>query len=143
MKDLTNEIPYAYPMCSLTDCPLAERCLRQLAYCQLKETREVLTVVNPRFCRPGESCPNRRDSAPVTYACGFTKMQGRMYPAQYKAFKRRLVSCFGRNPFFERRNGKRPLPPKEQEIVKQAARQAGVTAAFEFDSYKSGYLWNE
>lgn len=59
----------------------------------------------------------------------FTNFQKQMFPEQYLNFMNRLISKFGRNPYFERRRGETVLSPKEQAIVQQALKQSGVTEA--------------
>ena len=136
-------IPYDFMLCEKTDCPRAAACLRHIAYMRELETETILRVINPRKLPAdnGGDCAFFRDATPVTYAFGFKKMQGRMFPAQYAAFKSRLMARYGRNPFFERRKGAFPLSPKEQAWIKRAARRAGVEAEFEFDSYEERYHW--
>ena len=56
---------------------------------------------------------------------------------------RLLIAHFGRNPYFERRRGAYPLPPKEQEVILKALRQAGVTEELRFDSYEENINWND
>jgi hypothetical protein len=67
--------------------------------------------------RKGEGCTHYRDSKPVRYAVGFTKMQKMMFPQQYERFSNQLKGKFGRNPYFERRNGQHPMPPEEQQLI--------------------------
>ena len=143
MKDLKMDIPYGFAVCVEGGCTCADACLRQLAYRQQVETAKVLTVVNPRLCGKNGQCAFYRDATPVVYARGFTKMQGRMFPAQYEHFMWKLIPCFGRNPYFERRNGKRMLSPEEQELIIETARQAGVKETFKFDKYEYQYNWKD
>ena len=100
-----------------------------------------LRLLNPTLCTRDEACPYFRDSAPVTYARGFTGMQSRMFPAQYQQFMSILMSHFGRNPYFERRRGEFPLSPKEQRIVLNALRRVGVTEELKFDHYEESVNW--
>ena len=141
--DKELEIPRSYAVCELADCPCADACLHQLAYRQKVEMDRFLWLVNPRLCSRDKQCTFYRDSAPVTYARGFTQMQKRMYPGQYDRFKTKLVLQFGRNPYFERRNGKTLISPKEQNLIKQVARQVGVEAEFSFDAYEQRLNWND
>ena len=99
------------------------------------------TTGNRTLCTRDEACPYFRDSAPVTYARGFTGMQSRMFPAQYQQFMSILMSHFGRNPYFERRRGEFPLSPKEQRIVLNALRRVGVTEELRFDHYEESVNW--
>lgn len=141
-KKLHQEIPADYAVCQHTDCPRAGKCLRQIAYQPLIERpANVLCLLNPTLCTRDEACPYFRDSAPVTYARGFTGMQKRMYPQQYQRFMSALLLHFGRSPYFERRRGDMPLSPKEQKIVRSALRHAGVTEELKFDQYEDCVNW--
>lgn len=142
-KKFHKEAPNGYPVCLHDDCPRAATCLHQLAYQPLQERIPILHLLNPRQCTKDGQCPHYRDSAPVRYARGFTGMQKRMYPGQYDIFMATLVIQFGRNPYFERRKGERPLSPHEQKIVRRALRKAGVTEDLDFDSYEESIPWTE
>ena len=109
----------------------------------MQEQIPILQLLNPRQCTKDRKCPHYRDSAPVRYARGFMGMQQKMYPGQYDIFMSALVSQFGRNPYFERRKGERPLSPKEQDIVRRALRKAGVTEQLDFDSYEDSIPWTD
>ena len=52
-----------------------------------------------------------------------------------------LMREFSRNPYFERRRGETALAPKEQHIVLQALRKAGVTEDLKFDTYEENINW--
>ncbi len=64
-----------------------------------------------------------------------------MYPEQYQKFMNFLIAHFGRNPYFERRRGDRKLNLQEQEIIRKALKQAGVTANLDFDLKEDGFNW--
>ena len=116
--------------------------LRRLPATRLPSGRKVPAPDRlPTLCTRDEACPYFRDSAPVTYARGFTGMQSRMFPAQYQQFMSILMSHFGRNPYFERRRGEFPLSPKEQRIVLNALRRVGVTEELRFDHYEESVNW--
>lgn len=142
-KKFYKDVPYSYPVCLHDDCSRAATCLHQLAYQPLQEQIPILHLLNPQQCTKDGKCPHYRDSAPVRYARGFMGMQQKMYPGQYDIFMSALVSQFGRNPYFERRKGERPLSPKEQDIVRRALRKAGVTEQLDFDSYEDSIPWTD
>lgn len=142
-KKFYKDIPADYAICMHHDCPRANTCLRQLAWNPQTEHKPLLRVINPNHCTRDEKCPYYRDSTPVTYARGFTSMQKHMYPGQYRTFMSILVRHFSRNPYFERRRGATALSPKEQEIVLQALRQAGVTEDLKFDKYEDNINWSD
>lgn len=143
MKKQKLEIPYGFALCGETECACAGACLRHTAYLQQAETEKVMRTVNPRFCTKDDTCAFYRDATPVIYARGFTRMQKRMLPDQYDKFLWTLIPHFGRNPYFERRSGKRLLPPDEQKLIVEVARQVGVTEEFEFDTYEYRYHWKD
>ena len=141
-QETTQGNPIDYAVCQQQDCPRAEKCLHQIAYRPLiEQPATVLRLLNPTLCTRDGACPYFRDSAPVTYARGFTGMQSRMFPAQYQQFMSILMSHFGRNPYFERRRGEFPLSPKEQRIVLNALRRVGVTEELRFDHYEESVNW--
>jgi len=141
MKDSKLEIPHGFALCGEADCLCAAKCLRHKAYLQQAETAKVLLVVNPRLCTKDGRCAYFRDVEPVRFASGFTQMQKRMLPDQYDKFMWKLILHFGRNPYFERRNGKREISPGEQELIADVARQVGVTEEFKFDAYQERQDW--
>ena len=100
--------------------------------------------------KQGYNEPEIRDSAWFCFMRGggmpfrgFTQMQKRMLPDQYNKFLWKLIPHFGRNPYYERRNGKRTLPPVEQELIADVAQQVGVTEEFKFDRYEYRYNWKD
>lgn len=141
-KEFYKDIPSRYKVCLHADCACAAECLRQLAYRSLMEKEEVLWLLNPLRCTRDKSCPYYRSGALTVYAFGFKGMKEKMYPAQYQRFMSILIAQFGRNPYFERRSGKKPLSPKDQKFVLQALKQAGVEEKLEFDRYEERINWN-
>ena len=141
LKRTYSDIPPSYAVCEHADCPKAATCLHQIAYGKLIATEDYLRLLNPQRTPASEDCPHYRDSQPVVYARGFTGMQKRMFPDQYQRFMIFLMGCFSRNGYFERRRGDTPLSPKEQQLVLQALRQAGVTEELPFDKYEENTNW--
>ena len=144
MKKTTKiykDIPAGYPLCLHNDCPMADSCLRQLAYRRPEELGTVLKLINPSQCSKREYCTHYVSNKPVRFAKGFVNFQKRMYPDQYDKFMTLLICHFGRNQYFKRRRGDIALPPEEQEVVKIALEKAGVTKLMEFDEYLETINW--
>ncbi|MBR6141851.1 MAG: hypothetical protein IKQ37_08855 [Bacteroidaceae bacterium] len=129
-------LPADYTVCQHGDCPMAANCLHQQAYTTLQESETFLQLINPRKCTKSDKCKYYRDSTPVRYARGFTGFQKKMFPEQYQTFMWTLIEKFGRNAYYERRNGTLILSPKEQETILAALREAGVTENLPFDRYE-------
>ena len=135
-KKSYTTLPADYTVCLHHDCPMAATCLHQIAYTTLQETGTYLQLINPRQCTKNDKCRFYRSSTPVRYAYGFTGFQKRMFPQQYRTFMTSLIGVFGRSNYFERRSGKLPLSPEEQETVLAALHESGVTEDFPFDRYE-------
>lgn len=142
-KKFYTSIPANYAVCLHHDCPKAATCLHQIAYQTLVEQENYLNLINPNRCGKDDSCRYYRNNTPVVYARGFTNFQKRMFPDQYQTFKSILIDKFCRNSYFERRRGETALSPKEQSIVLQALKAAGITEEFKFDSYEENYNWRD
>ena len=144
MKKTTKiykDIPAGYPLCLHNDCPMADSCLRQLAYRRHEELGTFLKLINPSQCSKREDCTHYVSNKPVRFAKGFVNFQKRMYPDQYDKFMTLLICHFGRNQYFKRRRGDIALPREEQEVVKIALEKAGVTKLMEFDEYLETINW--
>ncbi len=129
-------LPADFAVCIHEDCPMATSCLHQLAFAELQESETYLQLISPKKCTKTAKCKFYRTSEPVRYAYGFTGFQRKMFPGQYQTFMRALIGKFGRNAYYERRNGTLSLSPKEQEIILAALRKAGVTEDLPFDRYE-------
>jgi len=140
MNIYTSE-PSDYAVCIHEDCPMADTCLHRQVYAKLLESRNYLRMVNPQRCSKNAQCEFYRDSKPVRFARGFINFQKNMFPGQYQTFMMTLIGKFGRNGYFDRRRGTKPLSPKEQEVVMEALRNAGVTNELKFDAYEELINW--
>jgi hypothetical protein len=136
-----KEVPRGYAHCVSSTCPLSETCLRAIAWRSLPKKKIIVPVVNPACTAESEACEYFRTCAPSTLALGFTRMQSLMLPKQYEAFSALLKAHFGRNPYFQRRNGQRPILPEEQELIRQTLAQVGARTNLKFDAYKEEMIW--
>ena len=140
-KKYYTSLPSGYSVCQHQDCPMAATCLHQIAYPALLEKDEILHVVNPNKCSKDAQCKFYRSNKPITYARGFAHFQKRMFPDQYDRFATMLIARFGRNAYYERRRGDTALTPKEQRIVLDALKKAGVTEEMKFEHYEENTNW--
>ncbi|MEE0870900.1 MAG: DUF6078 family protein [Bacteroidaceae bacterium] len=140
-KKTYTTLPENFSACLHADCPMAGKCLRQVAYSQMMENMEKIYMINPRHCTKDEKCKFYRDATPVRYAKGFTKFQKHLLPEQYQEFMSVLIVHFGRGGYFYRRRGVVALSPVEQEVVLNALRSTGFKEDLPFDSYEELYNW--
>lgn len=146
----TNNIPKDYIYCPAVDgvCPRAPQCLRAIAYRQLTAT-ETPTKPGPiRIVHPAcvanatDGCEYYRDSTPVRFARGMTKLFDEIPHRLEADIRRRIMSCFScRSYYFQSRKGERLITPKEQQDIANVFRRAGMKAEPEFDDYVEETYW--
>ena len=135
-------VPDGYPFCIVTDCPVAEHCLRQKARQMLGRSDKVVKVVNPLLTQPSEQCEFYRSDEPQVFARGFAAMKEEMLPRQYKVFMMRLQDHFGRTGYFERRRGERLCSPADIVVIEKVLASLGLSH-LGFDAYERHINWKE
>ena len=140
-KKLYTSVPPRYEVCLHANCSKADVCLHQIAYQKLLSAQTFLHLINPKQCKKKGHCPFYRNCTPMRFARGFKGFQKHMYPDQYAEFSSMLKSKFGRNPYFERRKGIRPLSPAEQDMILNVLKRVGVEEKLEFDAYGDEINW--
>ena len=50
-----EDIPTSYPICEKADRPKTAHCQHQIAYAPLRKQEPYLHLINPDFCKPGDS----------------------------------------------------------------------------------------
>lgn len=135
-----SEVPYNYPLCIESDCPVAEHCLRQMAMQVLTRRERLVSIVNPKRTKHSEACDFYRSDEPQLFGKGFIGMQQEMLPRQYAVFMRKLQSRFGRNAYFERRRGERLCSPGEVAYIRELLTSLGLQH-LDFDGYEERYDW--
>ena len=135
---MDERIPKTFSLCIHAQCPMADRCLRRVAWDTLVESEECVTIISPLRALQGEGCRYFRSAQRVTYARGFRGMQSQMFPAQYMAFSQRLISHFSRNSCYERRRGDRLCSPADIAFIREVLASIGLFH-LEFDAYEVHY----
>lgn len=135
-----TQVPQTFPLCIHDACPLAEQCLRHLAWTALPASEEHVNIVNPKCAAPGETCRFYRSAEPVIYARGFRGIQAKMLPAQYAKFSERLMKHFSRTSYFEHRRGTMLCSPSDIAYIRGVLDELGLFD-LEFDAYEERYNW--
>lgn len=138
----SKDIPNGFPLCVVTDCPIANHCLRQLAMQELTKKNHLVTIVNPVRTKPSEQCEYYRSDELQQYARGFTAMKAQMLPGQYKEFMESLKMYFGRTRYFQHRRGECLCSPKDIAVIRNLLNKLGLSH-LEFDAYEQHYSWND
>ncbi len=135
---MDERIPKTFSLCIHAQCPMADRCLRRVAWNVLVESEECVTIISPLRALQGEGCRYFRSAQRVTYARGFRGMQSQMLPAQYMVFSQRLTNHFSRNSYYERRRGDRLCSPADMAFIREVLASIGLPH-LEFDAYEEHY----
>lgn len=146
----TDNMPKDYIYCPAADgaCPRAQHCLRAIAYRQLTATEAsdkpgTIRIVHPAcVARAADGCEYYRDSTPVRFARGMTKLFDEIPHRLEADIRRRIMACFScRSYYFQSRKGERLITPKEQQDIANVFRRAGMKAEPEFDDYVEETYW--
>ncbi len=137
------DVPGNFTLCLNGECPMASRCLHHIVRTMVPATELVLHVYNPDAVQGGEGCEHFRGQVPERYAYGFEGMQEKMLPGQYAVFMELLIAHFSRNSYFVRRRGDFPMPPKEQELIREVLKQVGADPSMDFDRYEERINWTD
>ena len=146
----TDNMPKDYIYCPAADgaCPHAPQCLRAIAYRQLTATETPakpgpIRIVHPAcVANATDGCEYYRDSTPVRFARGMTKLFDEIPHRLEADIRRRIMACFScRSYYFQSRKGERLITPKEQQDIANVFRRAGLKAEPEFDDYVEETYW--
>lgn len=135
---MDERVPKTFSLCIHSQCPVAEHCLRRMAWSTVVDSEERFSIISPSRALPGEECRYFRPNERATYARGFRGMQSLMLPAQYKAFSQRLIGHFSRNCYYERRRGERLCSPADIAYIREVLASIGLPH-LEFDAYEEHY----
>lgn len=148
LQDIPKQYTYCFAGKDL--CPKAGTCLRAIAAQLLSDSREkvtkkIISVVNPvyvaRLSAPG-TCTFYRDSEPVRFAKGMTRLFDNLPLKQAHAVRLHVMRCFScESYFYHSRNGKRLISPEEQKAILRAFSSADSTFVPEFDEYVYAINW--
>lgn len=130
-------------LCVKSDCPKRDTCIRYQTYLQTGEADEQITILNPRLLPSDGSCYRHAVSVTVQDALGFRQVLKRIPECQKKPVYDALMAHFGKNPYYDRRNGIHPITPEEQDYVRSVFREQDVTEENLFDGYRDRTEWVE
>ena len=121
-------------VCVKEDCRLKETCIRLRLYRELPSNNVTMNIINPRLATGDETCTMYIHTAQVKVCYGFLGLMKRKLSQQDAAWLRDvLMDEFGKNPYYERRNGKRPISPQEQQYIQDLLTQRGLNIPKPFD----------
>lgn len=124
-------------LCGRQECVLKDKCVRAQGLQMLTESDVTFLCVNPALVTGNEDCPMAKIAKPVRMAYGFEGLLGRLPKNVSDRLREGLLDHFGKNPYYDRRNGHRAMPPEEQSyIIKLVQQLGGVVEEEPFDRYE-------
>lgn len=123
-------MPEHFMLCFNDECELADECLHRLAARSGQHKDELVTAVNPARCS-GKSCRHFKPNKMVTMAYGMVDSFHEVKADDIASLRNTLINHFGRGSYYLRRNGLRPITPKEQQYIGSIFRQYGYEVKFD------------
>lgn len=135
-------IPYNFARCFNNQCPQATQCLRQLAARHNTADEPCISIINP-MCFPtdGNNCPHFKNDEKIRVAWGTKHLLNRIPHEDAVSIRKQLIWHFGKSGYYRFYREERYLTPKEQNFIKQAFRNKGITTEPTFERYTEEYIW--
>ena len=145
MKEETfdfSKVPTTFGMCAAENCPLADTCLRRIAYNHVPSSNIFLPILNPAIIKAMDGkCTYYRSNKKLRYAKGFTCTTEALTVRVSSAFRNQLIYKWGIRTYYKKRKGESLTTPAEQWFVIALARKLGVNQEEYFDGYVEEYYW--
>lgn len=139
-----SQVPRAFLHCHEAGCPLADSCLRQLAYRLVPPVGgsqdDIVLTLNPHITAE-QPCAYHLPDAPVRVARGFKKALRSVPYGGYQRVQALLTKFMSRNTFYLFRRGDKPIFPDVQEKILDVLRSCGAAEPIEFDAYEDVLDW--
>lgn len=123
-----SEMPQMFGRCLCAACPLADKCLRQLAWRQEETRGDWLTVLNPHTVKGGPECPHFIDAFHPAYAKGLRFNLDDVPLGKARALRSALTEALGRMKLSRMRRGLLPISPEQQRWLADIFARHGAPA---------------
>ena len=128
-------------VCQSLNCPIREHCLRSVLKDYVPEDYIIVKAINLRNPKmQSEDCPQYCPDHPVRMPLGLKQMYYDMPTHLGRAIKNRLIYLLNRKLYYEYHNGRRPVTPDVEAIIRQTLLAAGWQQDPAFDGYVEEYL---
>lgn len=137
-----SKIPNGYTLCSRTDCPCSDTCLRNVAYRNITPDVERITIFNPHILDVSQApCSNFKEYRIVRNAYGFEGIYRQIPNENKKQFFLDIPGTLSESTYYRMKRGAHTISPSLQEEIIQAAISRGASTPLEFDAYKDEIDW--
>lgn len=145
-----QDLPHNYLHCLAGNeaCPRKDTCLRAIAARLLAESEAAspvgIQIINPNVARKvtGEECPYYRDSTPVKFARGMSRLFDDVPTGKVEMLRPKVMGCFkSQYRFFTCRKGTHLVTPKEQQAIARVFQKYVPGVDPRYDGYETSVLW--
>lgn len=138
-----RNMPLSWQVCFLAECPVKDRCLRQLAACHLPVERDFGPAVYPSMEIGDKGCRLFAEGEPMLLAWGFETLFSEVKSKDEKSLREGLKAYLGgHSTFYRYNNGQRLLSVEQQEWILSLFRRYGYTENLAFDHYVRTYKFD-
>ena len=136
-----KQVPYNWPLCYLSECGRKEECLRyQVTSCVPRQVTNYPCVL-PTALEQGQ-CHYFHAIQRVKAAAGFRNIVAELKEKDLYPIRVEMTAYLGcKSTYYNYRNGKKLLTPKQQEHIKKILQRHGYTDEIRFDGYRDIYLF--
>jgi len=128
-------------LCVHENCKMADVCLRAKGFKSVTDDDKEFPIVNPIVVTQDADCPYLATLVVVRYAQGFKKILDNIPAGVSNRIYHQISSNFGKNPYYDRRSGKKLISPSEQEFIRNIFLSHDITDEV-FDGYVDVEEWN-
>lgn len=132
-------VPEGWALCYNDHCPRHEQCLRRQAALLAPQELTVTRCVTPQALRDGQ-CPHFASSEPVRFARGFKDIYADVLKRDFTPMRVEITSKLsGCRLYYDYLNGRRPLSPEQQNMIREVFRKHGYDDNVQFESYEDAF----
>jgi hypothetical protein len=130
--------PNSFIVCWNEKCLLGEKCLRRIVALRNSEDSDLMVAVNVlKFNET--NCKYFLENKKVRVAYGMKNSFEEVKAKDIVNMRKELINHFGHTYYYERRNGKMPITPEDQEYIAKLFSSYGYEITF--DEIREETLW--
>jgi hypothetical protein len=139
-----SNTPTGFAHCFMTECRMANQCVRAQATKVIPDNEESIAIVNPRLVTPqSDKCPYYLADKTVRFALGLTHLYDKIDYATAKPLKQDIIAYFNHTMYYRCWRKERLITPADQAYIRSVFRRYGVNEEPSFDEYVERYEWED
>ncbi len=137
-----NSVPYTFAHCFNAQCPMAGKCLRQLAAQHCTSNEPTLRIINPTLIPDdATTCPYLLSTQKIRVAWGIKNLLDNVPYKMVHELKASMIAHFGRGKYYRFYRKECYLTLEDQKYISQLFHQKGLEEKPVFESYSEEYKW--